>query len=436
MKITKLEAENFKRLRAVEITPDGAIVTVRGSNGQGKTSCLDAIASALGGEKLAPAEPVRRGAKGAVVRLELDDGLVVERRWSAGGGSSLKLTNKEGLRYEKPQKRLDDLIGKLSFDPLAFLRLKPAEQAETLRKLAGVDFSIMDSKRRDAFESRTAVNRQVAQLEARLATMPEVTDTPAEPVSAAELLVEQQRRQKVKSDNELARAELRRQHDAFRARQAQLEERQADVVRLEAELVRARERVAAAEAEVEQARERGREMKARVEALKDPDLEVIPKQLREVETTNERVRARQARAEFVMELKVAGDEAERLTGVIEVIDDQKAKDLAQAKFPVDGLSFNDTGVRFQDVPFEQASGAEQLRVSVAMAIAMNPKLQVMLIRDGSLLDERSLALLAEMAEASGHQVWLEVVGKLGAGVVIEDGQVEGAEPVATEKGAA
>lgn len=107
MKIVKLEAENFKKLRAVEIAPSGAVVEIRGANEAGKTSVLDSIAAALGGEKLCPAQPIRRGADRARVAVELDDGLVVERRWGA-------------------QKLLDGLVGRLSFDPLAFLRIGAA----------------------------------------------------------------------------------------------------------------------------------------------------------------------------------------------------------------------------------------------------------------------------------------------------------------------
>jgi hypothetical protein len=98
--------------------------------------------------------------------------------------------------------------------------------------------------------------------------------------------------------------------------------------------------------------------------------------------------------------------------------------MADAKFPVPELSFGDDGVLVKGVPFEQASAAEQLRVSVAMGVALNPKLKVLLVRDGSLLDAKSLQLLADMAEANESQVWLERVGDAdAAAVVIEDGQV-------------
>lgn len=426
MKITKLEVSNFKRVKAVSIEPDGRpIVQVRGRNGQGKSSCLDAIAAALGGEKLAPKEPVRRGSDGAVVRVELDDGTVVERRWTAAGGSTLKLMSKEGLQYNKPQTRLDDLIGRLSFDPLAFLRLAPKEQAETLRKLAGVDFTLLDAKRREAYENRTAQNRVVAQLRARLAATPEL-EAPAEPVSAAELLAEHQRRTEQLTAHNLKRSELQRAKDLFARRKSELEGAAAAVERARQALAAAEEARAAAEQRLEDARAAGVALKAEVEQLVDPDLEELPRKLRDVEAVNDRVRARKARVQLAGELAGAEAEAKKLDDAIAAIDEQKAEALQGAKLPIAGLAFDDAGVRFQGVLLEQASQAEQIRVSVAMGAALNPKLRATLVRDGSLLDARSLELLRSEAEKADLQVWLETVSTEGDGFVIEEGEVVGA----------
>src|SRR5690606_9517554 len=104
-------------------------------------------------------------------------------------------------------------------------------------------------------------------------------------------------------------------------------------------------------------------------------------------------------------------DAESLTSKIQAIDQQKADMLAKAPFPVCGLGFDENGVTLNGLPFDQASSAERLRVSVAMGIALNPKLRVMLIRDGSLLDSDSLALVAQMAEEHDTQVWVERVSE-------------------------
>lgn len=424
MRIIRLDVHNFKRIKAVEIEPGGAaVVQIRGKNKQGKSSCLDAIAAALGGERLSPKVPVRRGESNAIVRVELDDDLVVERRWTAEGDSSLKVTTKEGVHVKKPQTRLDDLIGRLSFDPLAFLDLQPKSQAETLRALAGVDFSALDGQRQTAYEARTGANRQVIQLRTRLAAIPEV-EAPDEPTSSADLLAEQQRRSDIHAVNARKRMEL----DQVRAR---FRRESDEVARLEDAIADLQERLKNTQAARETLRVQGAALKVEVEQLVDPDLQEIPAKLRQVEAVNERVRQKKARLELARDLEQAEIEAKELDDEIASIDEKKAAELAAVKFPVTGLAFTDEGVTFGGLPFEQSSQSEQLRVSVAIGATLNPKLRAMLVRDGSRLDAESLALLKDEATRLGVQVWLEQVGKDGEGIVIEDGEVIDVTP--TEK---
>lgn len=433
MKIVKLEAENFKRLKAVEITPEGSIVEIRGQNGAGKTSVLDSIAAAIGGEKLCPAQPIRRGSERARVAVELEGDLVVERRWTAKG-SYLEVRSKEGATFKSPQKILDGLVGRLSFDPLEFMRDAPAKQAEVLRQLVGIDFRPLDEKRRRAYEARTAMNRTVASLRARLEATPviEVTpDVPADPVSGAELLEEQRRRQDLQRANDAERGALEIARNVFRASKQAVEAAKADVARARAALEAAQRREAEAVEALKKQGEHGQALQAKVAALVDPDMEEIPAKLRQLESVNDLIHRRKQRTALAGELATAEEQAAKLGFEIEQIDAQKEGTLAEATFPVEGLGFGGEGVTLNGLPLEQASAAEQLRVSLAMGLALNPKLKVILIRDGSLLDETSLAMVAAMAEKAGAQVWLEMVGKGGVGVVIEDGQVEGA-PAPTE----
>lgn len=426
MKIVKLEAENVKRLRAVSITPDGAVVRIQGANGAGKSSVLDSIAYALGGEKLCPTKPIRRGATKARVLVELDEDLVVERRWSEGG-SRLEVRTKNGLKHPSPQRLLDSLVGRLSFDPLEFLRLAPKSQAETLRALSGVDLSAFDEGRRLAYEKRTGWNRQVVQVKARLATMPEV-DAPDALLHSADLIAEHERRQKERDSN----VRRRKQRENFRD---ELEALGDDMTAVRTEIDELKHELAAAEGRLGEKSLRyirvTGELEAEtriVDALVDPDLDEIPARLRVLEETNDRVRAKKARADVEVELVKAETNSEELGKAIDLFDAQKAEVLAAAQFPVAGLGFTEEGVTLQGLPLEQASSAEQLRVSLAMSIALNPKLRVMLIRDGSLLDETSLAAVAKMAEETDCQVWLEMVAPgATSGIVIEDGAVVGAE---------
>lgn len=426
MKIVKLEAENVKRLRAVSISPDGAVVRIQGANGAGKSSVLDSISYALGGEKLCPAQPIRRGQKKARVVVELDEDMIVERRWSEGG-SRLEVRTKNGLKHPSPQRLLDSLVGKLSFDPLEFLRLAPKAQAETLRALSGIDLSPFDDSRRAAYDKRTGWNRQVAQVKARLAMMPEV-DAPDTLLHSADLIAEHQRRQtelggngRKRKDLESVQGSLRRLLDASLATKDALDE-------LRAQVAAGEKRLEEQQAEIGRQAEEERRLAAEIAALVDPDMDEIPARLRVLEATNDRVREKKARQAVEAELEAAQANSGELDKAIALLDEEKAKVLAEAKFPVPGLGFTEDGVTLQGLPLEQASSAEQLRVSLAMSIALNPKLRVMLIRDGSLLDETSLAAVAKMAEEADVQVWLEMVAPgATSGIVIEDGAVVGAE---------
>jgi chromosome segregation ATPase len=419
-KIVGLIINDFKRIKAVAIEPgDDPVVVIRGRNEQGKSSCLDGIAAALGGERLCPKVPIRRGQTKAVVRVELDD-LIVERRWTAGGDSSLKVTTKEGASVKKPQTRLDDLIGRLSFDPLAFMDLEPKRQSETLRDLVGLDFSALDGRREQAYTARADANRQVMQLRTRLAAIPEV-EAPDDPISSADLIAEQQRRSDLYTQNNLRRSRLEDVRAKFRRESAEVDRLTDVIADLQAQLE-------STQKSREDLRVRGAALKAEVEQLVDPDLGELSAQFHEVEVVNERVRQKKARLELARDLKQAETEFRKLDDEIASIDAKKAAELAAVKFPVSGLSFSDDGVLLDGFPFEQGSQSKRLRVSVAIGATLNPKLRAMLVRDGSRLDKDALELLREEASRLGIQVWLEMVGKDGDGIVIEDGEVETREP--------
>src|SRR3990167_90897 len=142
MKIIRLSAENFKRLRAVEITPDGSVVVIRGRNAQGKTSVMDAIAAALGGKDLCREKPIRDGEERAEITVDLGE-YTITRVFTAKD-SYLTVKNADGAKIANPQARLDGLIGKISFDPLEFTRTKPGDQVKLLAEITGVDFTDMN----------------------------------------------------------------------------------------------------------------------------------------------------------------------------------------------------------------------------------------------------------------------------------------------------
>lgn len=407
--IIGLEAEAFKRLRAVEIIPaPTGTVLIKGDNENGKTSVLDAIWAALGGGRALPEVPIRRGEKRAKIRLDLGD-LTVERTFK-GDKSYLTVTDGNGEIQDKPQSVLDRLWSGVAFDPLEFTRLDSRRQVDLLKRVIGLDFSDLDAERKGLYDTRTEYNRELKTAEARLADFPTgVSAFPTEKRTTAEVLAEHEAAQQHNRALETRRATLESQARGCDVLRQRWETLKADLAEAEFALERA---LAAYAAEMS------------VATPEPIDLVQIRAKLDVLEEHNEKV---SQRVQW-QEAKAVRDDVERsvqdLTDKIQAIDEAKEKRLAAAKWPIPDLGFDEAGVTLKGLPLSQASGAQMLRLSCAIGFALNPAIKVLLVRDGSLLDDKNLALLSELAAEQGGQVWVERVGKGGkAGVIIEDGTV-------------
>jgi hypothetical protein len=397
MKIIRLTASNIKRLRAVEITPDGTVQVITGRNAQGKSSVLDAIWLALGGRAASrgTVRPIRDGEDHASVTLDLGD-LVVTRTWS-GDTSTLTVKTADGAKYSSPQTVLDALVGRLSFDPLEFTRLSGREQVTALLDLVDldVDLDALARQRLAAYDLRTDLGRQSKAI----GDVGKLVKVPDAEVSASDLITKIRRAQNLIASQAAERGRVTSTEEAIAGLRDELAE-------MESILLEAKNMVAT--------------------HVIVPNVDAMEAQLDVLEETNRNVRHNAAIAKQAARKADLLRQYAALTKKIDSLDKTKADALAAAAFPVDGLGFDDEGdgVTYQGVPFSQASSAEQIRVSLAMAMALNPKLRVIRILDGSLLDAENLALITEMAAAQDFQVWLETVSDAsGVGVVIEDGSV-------------
>ena len=416
LRIVGLRAENFKRLRAVEITPKGDLVQITGKNAQGKTSVLDAVWAALGGKNQIPAKAVRKGSEKATIRLDL--GEIIVTRTITEKGTDLTVESPDGARFKSPQTMLDAMMGALTFDPLAFTRMAPKVQAEQLRAIAKIDIDLdaMDGMNRRDFELRTAATRDGKAARAAGEAIPE-TAVPAKIDTGALLdrmgeIQEQagarQREEFKRQDEDRKIAEGETRADAI---MEQIKGLCADLERVHEWLTKAKAAVA--------------ERTPLPEAVDAVELRA---QIDRAEGHNRQadlITQQQAkRAEHLHTAANLEQRAQALTDLIEARNKQKSEAIAAAQMPVPGLGLQDGEVTYNGLPFEQASGAEQLRISTAIAMAANPRIRVIRISDGSLLDSDSLKLLAEMATQGDYQIWIEMVDSTGkVGISIEDGSV-------------
>jgi energy-coupling factor transporter ATP-binding protein EcfA2 len=423
MRIVQLTAENYGRLSAVDIRPTGDLVEITGRNAQGKTSVLNAIWSALKHAENVQSVPIHLGADSARIRLDLGE-LIVERKFTPSG-TTLIVENAEGARFRSPQSVLDALVGALSFDPLAFTRKKPREQFDDLRRVAKVevDFDALDGLNKRDFERRTEVNRQAKAARAKAEALPPVT------VESADKFVETQaeildRMEKASQHNAAIDAEImRRQGERERA-----ESLAADAGKYDAEVIELRAKAGALSKRADAIRQQSRDIfdeLGKAPALPASenvaDLRARLDRVREFEKALAAVNQRKQHEETAGDLE---RQANAITDAMAAREKRKADAIAAAKFPVAGLGLGDGVVTLNGIPLAQASSAEQLRVSLAVAMAANPKLRVIRIQDGSLLDPDSLAVIESMAAAADFQIWIERVDATGkVGIVIDDGKV-------------
>ena len=397
MKILNLKAENIKRLVAVDITPKGNVVKITGKNGHGKTSVLDAIWWCLGGSKNIQKTPIHNGKDEAYVQLDLGEYIATRKfKYDKNGEttSSLKVESKDGSSIKSPQSLLDKIVGDLTFDPVEFERMDDKKQVETLRQfMPDVDFNAIDDANKADYEERTAINRQQK-----------------EKASAAALIPVE-----ISTQDRVDTAELMKKIEEGAEHNADIEKRKANRENMNRRIV-------------ELEKEANELKKTLLDAgdLADPiDISELRHHFENAQETNALIDRFNNRKELMNEANDFKKKSEALTKSIEDRNKSKMDAISKAQLPVDGLSFGDGCIMYNELPFAQASDAERLRVSLAMAMAMNPELRVIRVRDGSLLDEDSMKVVEKMANEKDFDVWIEIVDGSGkVGFVIEEGQIK------------
>lgn len=431
MKIIQLTAENIKKLVAVEIRPDGALVQITGKNGQGKTSVLDSIWWALTGARNIQAAPIRNGANQAKIRLDMGD-IIVTRTFKRGVVEGDGFTTKlevVGNVKGSPQAMLDSLLDSLAFDPLQFARMKPQEQFDALKKyVPDVDFDKTAAANSIDMSNRKDINRKAKEERILAEQIVVPPNTPAAKIDEAALVA-----RLAEAGKHNAEVQLRTQRREQAAETAKAKRARAIELRLEAERAAA-ELKAKADLHDAEAKATEEKLESAGDIPEPINVEELQAEIKGARIINVAVGMRDTKAIADKRAAALEAQAKTLTAQMDQREEEKRAKIAAAKIPVESITFGDGVVMLNGVPFDQASDAEQLKASCALAMAGNPELRVIRVRDGSLLDEEGLALLAKMAEERDYQVWIERVGSGQVGFELVDGQVSLHDGVTPEQG--
>jgi hypothetical protein len=418
MNLLRLRVQNVMKLEALEVKfrKDGAITIFEGKNDVGKTTALNALAMALGGKRLCPEEPLRYGQESGFVEVDLGefhaDGPLAQLKVKRvfGKGEKLVVTDAEGFASRSPQQILDKLCAGISFDPRAFALMKPADQSRTLRELADIDFSALDKDRAKLYEERTLVGRDKARFEGFLSKLAWDENSPDEEVSVEQLIA---RRDEIRQHNQAIKDQEREYAEAkasFTVTERNIQAQETKIEQLRAQLDQEIERLGQLSAEKEVLLIELSAMATDLEQTNPIDEAEISSQLADVSATNTAVRQKQKALEVKGQLDTATKDYTALSLKIEEIDRTKRQMVASAKLPVDGLTFDEDGVRYNGTLMSQLAFSESLRISTAIGLAMKPELPIVLIDQGSELDDEHVALVADMAAKAGAQVIMTRVG--------------------------
>lgn len=427
MKITKLVSENVKRLKAVTIIPGPHVNKISGANGSGKTSVLDSIEWVLQGTSNVPSQPVRKGAGKARIIVETEE-YIVYRTFAEGGSRNgiLKLESKinRGTFHQGPQELLNSILGRISFDPLEFLRMNSKRQFEVLRGLVKLDIDLdqLDLDYQADYMLRRDLKKEVTALETRRDAIKVPEGLPAKKHDEAALVKELREA----SDYNAGLDDLKRNREAvtdairedeesitFKRNKVAILRKEADALELEANVL---------EDAVAKRKETVEGWKPLPEPKNAGDLADA---ITAAKRVNAAIDQRNFRATFEKEIADKEKRIAELSEALDKRDAQKIDAMSSAQFPVAGLAFGNEEVIYEGLPFNQVSNADQIRAAVAIGMAANPELRVMRIKDGSLLDADSMRMISEMAQTHDYQAFIEVVDTTGkVGIYLEDGEVK------------
>lgn len=408
IKITSLKMENVKRVQAVTLSPTPSGLTIIGGrNGQGKTSVLDAIAWALGGDKYRPTSPQREGSVlPPDLEVQLSNGLVVRRK---GKASALTVTDPSGQRYG--QRLLNEFVNEFAIDLPRFLHASDKDKAEILLQLVGVGDKLrqLEAQENTLYTQRRFVGQEADRKRKYADELPFYEGVPNEAVSVSELVQRQQailkknaENQRLRDERDKLEAQRNHQQSVVDDLAQRLREAQAYMAQLEANLARASEAAG---------------------GLTDASTMELEMDISNVEELNRKVRTNQDKRMAEAEAKEQQARYDDMTDKLNQVRRAKDELLSGAALPLPGLGVEDGALTYHGKHWDCMSGAEQLMVSAAIASALKPECGFILLDSLEQMDTETLAAFGEYLAARNLQA---IATRVSTGeectIIIEDGQ--------------
>lgn len=396
MKIKNVKIKNFKGIKVIDLSTEKNMIVITGKNGAGKSSFCDAIMTALAGKDKAIVKPIRNGESKAVVEVQLD-GYKVTRVFRENQAPTLHVTPEGRMEpIKSPQAWLNEHIGNLKFDPSEFAKFSEKDQREILMELSGLDLDSENTKIDNLFNERKYAKQ-------RLKEMGQFSD--AEAKLAREY-----------KDKEIIDVvELSKEINAYEVADRQKKTNSSRITEIESEI----------EA-LKKEREELINANAQIKVLPEEELQTMRNNLDNSQEENKKIQEAKNLSVKIRDYNNQVEKVNQLEKDLESARDTKQQLIQAAQYPIEGLSVNDDGVLFNDVPFSQINDSQKIVIGTLIALALMPKdnpIKIVFIKLGSLLDDKSLSYLEKVSEEQDAQIWIEFVGEDQKGILIVEGEV-------------
>lgn len=417
VKINQLEIENVKRVKAVKIEPTAnGLTVIGGRNSQGKTSVLDSIAWALGGDRYKPSQAQRDGSVlPPQLHVELSNGLIVERK---GKNSDLKVIDPSGRKGG--QQLLNQFVEQLALDLPKFMSASGKDKAQTLLQIIGVGDQLaqLEMDEQKLYQERLYIGRTADQKDKFAKEMESYDNVPKEPVSASELIHQQQ--------DILARnGENQRKRERVSQYEYLVNTKTEEVARLQQQLQ-------IKQAELQQIQADLQIAKTSALDLHDESTEELERNITEIDELNRKVRANLDKEKAEEDARIYKNQYDALTVQINDIRQAKLELLKGADLPLPGLSVQDGELIYQGFKWDNMSGSDQLKVATAIVRKLNPQCGFVLLDKLEQMDLQTMQEFGAWLESQGLQA---IATRVSTGdecsIIIEDGTVV-EQPAATD----
>ena len=416
IRINKLEIENVKRVKAVKLKPsDTGLTIIGGNNQQGKTSVLDAITWALGGNKYRPSNAKNESSViPPIIKLTMSNGLVVERK---GKNSDLKVIDPRGKKAG--QQLLDSFIEELALNLPKFMNQSSKEKANTLLQIIGVGDKLaeLEQEEKEAYNQRHAIGQIADQKEKYAKEQVYYPDAPQQLVSASDLIKRQQEILAKNGQNQIHRNNLKE----LEASQVLDKEKYEQITAKIEELTREKEGLGSL---INSRADNIEIAKKTVEELQDESTAELEASIENIEQLNEKVRANLSKEKAEEDAQGYRDQYSKLSTIINDIRKKKTDLLNSANLPLEGLMVDDGELLYKGYKWDSMSGAEQLKVATAIVRKLNPDCGFVLMDKLEQMDLDTLKEFGQWLEQEGLQVIATRVSKGDeCSIIIEDGHV-------------